>query len=91
MRVTDGPLETREDVGFRDAQQLRNLNRGEQLGRRCGAARGARTRVEFMEGDAEALPFGTKSVDCLMSIRFLFHVDPQTRRELLAAGIAGSR
>src|SRR4051812_43806510 len=37
----------------------------------------------YVRADAEALPFGTKSVDCLMTIRFLFHVDPQTRRRML--------
>jgi ubiquinone/menaquinone biosynthesis C-methylase UbiE len=37
----------------------------------------------YVRADAEALPFAAKSVDCLMSIRFLFHVDPQTRRRML--------
>jgi ubiquinone/menaquinone biosynthesis C-methylase UbiE len=37
----------------------------------------------FVRADAEALPFRTKSADCVMSIRFLFHVDPQTRRRML--------
>lgn len=37
----------------------------------------------YVRADAEALPFGTKSVDCLVTIRFLFHVDPQTRRRML--------
>jgi len=37
----------------------------------------------YVRADAEALPFRTKSADCLMSIRFLFHVDPQTRRRML--------
>ncbi len=37
----------------------------------------------YVRADAEALPFRTKSTDCLMSIRFLFHVDPQTRRRML--------
>lgn len=37
----------------------------------------------YVRADAEALPFPAKSVDCLMSIRFLFHVDPQTRRRML--------
>jgi len=34
----------------------------------------------YVRADAEAMPFPAKSVDCVMSIRFLFHVDPQTRR-----------
>ncbi len=37
----------------------------------------------FVRADAEALPFRSKSADCLMSIRFLFHVDPDTRRRML--------
>jgi SAM-dependent methyltransferase len=37
----------------------------------------------YVRADAEALPFGTKSVDCLMSIRFLFHVDSETRKRML--------
>jgi ubiquinone/menaquinone biosynthesis C-methylase UbiE len=37
----------------------------------------------YVRADAEALPFRTKSADCVMSIRFLFHVDPETRRRML--------
>ena len=37
----------------------------------------------YVRADAEALPFRSKSADCLMSIRFLFHVDPETRRRML--------
>ena len=37
----------------------------------------------YVRADAEAMPFPAKSVDCVMSIRFLFHVDPQTRRRML--------
>jgi ubiquinone/menaquinone biosynthesis C-methylase UbiE len=37
----------------------------------------------YVRADAEALPFAAKSIDALMSIRFLFHVDPQTRRRML--------
>lgn len=37
----------------------------------------------YVRADAEALPFRSKSADCLMSIRFLFHVDPRTRRRML--------
>lgn len=37
----------------------------------------------YVRADAEALPFDAKSVDCLVSIRFLFHVDPETRRRML--------
>lgn len=37
----------------------------------------------YVRADAEQLPFAAKSVDCVMSIRFLFHVDPETRRRML--------
>ena len=37
----------------------------------------------YVRADAEALPFAAKSVDALMRIRFLFHVDPETRRRML--------
>jgi ubiquinone/menaquinone biosynthesis C-methylase UbiE len=37
----------------------------------------------YVRADAEAMPFPAKSVDCVMSIRFLFHVDPDTRRRML--------
>ena len=37
----------------------------------------------YVRADAESLPFRAKSADCVMSIRFLFHVDPQTRRRML--------
>jgi ubiquinone/menaquinone biosynthesis C-methylase UbiE len=37
----------------------------------------------YVRADAEKLPFKSKSTDCLMSIRFLFHVDPETRRRML--------
>jgi ubiquinone/menaquinone biosynthesis C-methylase UbiE len=37
----------------------------------------------YVRADAEALPFAAKSVDAIMSIRFLFHVDPETRRRML--------
>jgi ubiquinone/menaquinone biosynthesis C-methylase UbiE len=37
----------------------------------------------YVRADAEKMPFATKSADCVMSIRFLFHVDPDTRRRML--------
>lgn len=37
----------------------------------------------YVRADAEALPFLAKSVDCLLSVRFLFHVDGETRRRML--------
>lgn len=37
----------------------------------------------YVRADAEALPFQTKSADCVMSIRFLFHVDSETRKRML--------
>jgi SAM-dependent methyltransferase len=37
----------------------------------------------YVQSDAEALPFQNASVDCIVSIRFMFHVDPVTRRRIL--------
>lgn len=38
----------------------------------------------YVQADAEGLPFADDAVDCVMSIRFLFHVDPETRVAILA-------
>lgn len=50
-------------------------------------ARGKQTEgvaaVDFVQTDAETLPFKDGSIDCVMSIRFLFHVDPGTRVRIL--------
>jgi ubiquinone/menaquinone biosynthesis C-methylase UbiE len=50
----------------------------------------ARTRAAGTEGligwvraDAERLPYADGSFDCVISIRFLFHVDPETRVRML--------
>lgn len=37
----------------------------------------------YVQADAEHLPLGSGAVDCVMSIRFMFHVDPDTRRIIL--------
>jgi SAM-dependent methyltransferase len=37
----------------------------------------------FVRADAEQLPFPTGAFDCVMSIRFLFHVDPASRLAIL--------
>jgi len=37
----------------------------------------------YVRADAEALPFASGTFDCVMSIRFLFHVDPRTRISML--------
>ena len=37
----------------------------------------------YVQADAEALPFQNASFDCIVSIRFMFHVDPVTRRRIL--------
>lgn len=39
--------------------------------------------IGFVQADAEHIPLGTGSVDCVMSIRFMHHIDPQTRRRIL--------
>jgi SAM-dependent methyltransferase len=47
---------------------------------------GAATRSEsldFVQANAEKLPFRDRVVDCVVSIRFMFHVDPETRIRIL--------
>ena len=39
--------------------------------------------VGFVQADGEALPFADRTLDCVVSIRFMFHVDPITRRRIL--------
>jgi len=36
-----------------------------------------------VQADAERLPLRTGSIDCVLSIRFMFHVDPATRVRIL--------
>jgi SAM-dependent methyltransferase len=37
----------------------------------------------YVQADGEALPYADCSLDCVVSIRFMFHVDPVTRRRIL--------
>jgi len=37
----------------------------------------------YLQADAEALPLRTGAVDCVVCIRFMFHVDPATRVRIL--------
>jgi len=37
----------------------------------------------YLQADAEALPLAEAAVDCVMSIRFMFHVDSRTRVRIL--------
>lgn len=37
----------------------------------------------FVQADAERLPFSDDSLDCIVSIRFMFHVPPPTRVSIL--------
>jgi len=37
----------------------------------------------YVQADGEALPYVDCSLDCVVSIRFMFHVDPVTRRRIL--------
>ncbi len=37
----------------------------------------------YVQADGEALPFADRSLDCVVSIRYMFHVDPITRRRIL--------
>ena len=40
--------------------------------------------VGYVQADAERMPFADNSFDCVLSIRFLFHVDVVTRARILA-------
>ncbi len=37
----------------------------------------------YVQADAENLPFSDNSLDCIMSIRFMHHIDPATRIRIL--------
>ena len=37
----------------------------------------------YVQSEAESLPMRDRSFDCVMSIRFLFHVDPENRVKIL--------
>jgi SAM-dependent methyltransferase len=37
----------------------------------------------YVQADAEHIPLASGAVDCVVSIRFMFHVDPATRRVML--------
>ena len=39
--------------------------------------------IGYAQADAEALPYSDQSIGCIVSIRFMFHVDPITRRRIL--------
>jgi ubiquinone/menaquinone biosynthesis C-methylase UbiE len=47
------------------------------------AVEGTQGILGFAQGDAERLPFADRSFDCVISIRFLFHIDPVTRVRIL--------
>jgi SAM-dependent methyltransferase len=44
---------------------------------------GAPSLCGFVQADAEALPLRDASLDCVLSIRFMFHVDPDSRVRIL--------
>jgi len=47
-----------------------------------GAAAGSGI-VGYVQGNAERLPFQQDGIDCVLSIRFMFHVDPEMRIRIL--------
>jgi len=57
-----------------------SLEMMQQAQKRIGPMKGL---LGFIRADAEALPLPDASIDCVMSIRFLFHVDPVTRVRML--------
>jgi ubiquinone/menaquinone biosynthesis C-methylase UbiE len=44
---------------------------------------GAGRIAGYVDADAEALPFADGAFDCVVSIRFMMHVDPATRHRML--------
>jgi ubiquinone/menaquinone biosynthesis C-methylase UbiE len=44
---------------------------------------GGETLYGFVKADAENLPFPSNAVDCIISIRFMHHIDPDTRIKIL--------
>ncbi len=52
-----------------------------RVARRAGGARAG--VLGFVQADAERLPFPDDAFDCVVSIRFMFHVDPPTRITIL--------
>jgi ubiquinone/menaquinone biosynthesis C-methylase UbiE len=75
-RFTDRLVECGYEVVAADI----SLEMMQQARSRIGSLKGL---VGFLRADAEQLPFQTGAVDCVMSIRFLFHVDPVTRIRML--------
>jgi SAM-dependent methyltransferase len=56
----------------------------EMMAKAAGAPDGTNPNVTgYVQADAEALPFRAGAVDCVLSIRFMFHVDPATRVRIL--------
>jgi ubiquinone/menaquinone biosynthesis C-methylase UbiE len=44
---------------------------------------GPETLYGYVQADAENLPFPADSLDCIISIRFMHHIDPETRIRIL--------
>jgi ubiquinone/menaquinone biosynthesis C-methylase UbiE len=56
----------------------------EMIGKAVGAGPAAGSSIlGYVQGNAERLPFQGDGIDCVMSIRFMFHVDPDTRIRIL--------
>lgn len=56
----------------------------EMIGKAVGAGAEAGSAVlGYVQGNAEKLPFRNVAIDCVVSIRFMFHVDPEVRIRIL--------
>ncbi len=55
----------------------------EMMGQAAARSEGIDRIWGYVQADAEGLPFPDGAFDCVMSIRFLFHIDPETRVEIL--------
>jgi SAM-dependent methyltransferase len=55
----------------------------EMMAEAIAATAGQERITGFVQADAEHLPFRDDDLDCVVSIRFMFHVDPLTRVAIL--------
>lgn len=55
----------------------------EMIRRAVEVGGGSLSVAGFVQADAERLPFSDDAVDCVVSIRFMFHVPPPTRVSIL--------
>ncbi|MFV1987224.1 MAG: class I SAM-dependent methyltransferase [Gemmatimonadota bacterium] len=86
QRVVDLPCGTGRFTGALAGRGLEvvgaDISR-EMMAEAIGALGGLVRISGFVQADAERLPFRDDGLDCVISIRFMFHVDPLTRVTIL--------